>query len=267
MEDSQMEYSTLSFEVKDAIGTITLNRPDKLNALNRAMIADLTKLSTALVSMEAVKVVIITGAGRAFCAGGDLMEMQSYSGDSSAQQMKYMDTVSTMTIAYINIPKPVIAAVNGPATGAGNNIALGADIAIASDKAKFSEIFAQVGLVPDVGGTYLLPRIVGLPKAKELAFTMRMVEAEEALRLGMVSQVVPHDSLMEQAYTLARSLVNGPSFAYAMAKRLLNRSFENNIHTVMDYEMFTQAICLLSHDCQEGANAFLEKRKPSFKGF
>jgi 2-(1,2-epoxy-1,2-dihydrophenyl)acetyl-CoA isomerase len=262
-----MEYSTLLFTIKDGIGTITLNRPDKLNALNRAMIADLTKLSQALVTMDEVKVIIITGAGRAFCAGGDLAEMQSHSSDNSARQMKYMDTVSAMTIAYMNIPKPVIAAVNGPATGAGNNIALGADIIMASDKARFSEIFAQVGLVPDVGGTYLLPRVVGLSMAKELAFTMRMVDTEEARRIGMIHHVVPHDSLMEETLKLAKSLAGGPGFAYAMAKRLINRSFENDIHTVMDYEMFTQAICLLSNDCREGANAFLEKRNPVFKGF
>jgi 2-(1,2-epoxy-1,2-dihydrophenyl)acetyl-CoA isomerase len=171
-----------------------------------------------------------------------------------------------MTIAYVNIPKPVIAAVNGPATGAGNNIALGADIAIASDNARFSEIFAQVGLVPDVGGTYLLPRVVGRSMAKELAFTMRMVDAREALRIGMISRIVPHDNLLDETLQFAQSLVNGPGYAYAMAKRLINRSFENDIYTAMDYEMFTQAICLMSHDCNEGTNAFLEKRKPVFKG-
>ena len=169
-----------------------------------------------------------------------------------------------MTLA--ELPKPVIAAVNGAATGAGMNVALAADIAIAAEGVKFSEIFGNVGLAPDVGGTYLLPRVVGRAKAKEIVMTYRMIPAQEALELGIVNQVVPAEELEPTVRALAERIAQGPTFALALGKKLINRSFEVDIRTALDMECMAQSLAGNSRDHQEGVAAFFEKRKPNFQG-
>ena len=177
-----------------------------------------------------------------------------------------MELANRFTVALAELPKPVIAAVNGAATGAGMNVALAADIAIASDKAKFSEIFGNVGLVPDVGGTYLLPRVVGRSKAKEIVMTYRMISAQEALALGIVTQVVPDEELDSVVTDLARKISEGPTFALALGKKLINRSFEMDIRAALDMECMAQSLAGNSQDHKEGVAAFFEKRKPCFQG-
>lgn len=177
-----------------------------------------------------------------------------------------MERVSRLMIALDELPVPLIAAVNGAAVGAGMNIALCADLVIASEKAKFSEIFANIGSVPDLGGTYFLPRLVGRQRAKELIFSARMVSAEEALHLGLVTQVVAHEQLEETVLALAEKLAKGPTSAYALAKKLVNKSFEISLAAALHDEGMAQAISGSSQDFQEGLAAFQEKRPANFQG-
>ena len=260
-----MSYQCLSCELKDGIATVKMNRPKELNAMSTPMFEELLDLFRKVDSDPDVRVVILTGEGRAFCAGGDVAEMkEGYGGATGFYQN--MELVNKAVIAVTELSKPVIAAVNGVATGAGMNIALAADIAIASDKAKFSEIFGNVGLAPDVGGTYLLPRLVGRQKAKEIVFTFRMIDAAEALQLGLVIKVVPLEELMGEVNKLAAKIAQGPTLAFALGKKMINRSFETDIRTMLDLESLSQSIAGVSHDHKEGTNAFFEKRPTKFIG-
>ncbi|MDR3349782.1 MAG: enoyl-CoA hydratase/isomerase family protein [Acidaminococcales bacterium] len=260
-----MDYKCLSCELKDGIATIKMNRPKELNAMSTPMFEELLDLFPKVDLDPNVRVVILTGEGRAFCAGGDVAEMKEGYGGATGFY-RHMELVNKSVIALTELSKPVIAAVNGVATGAGMNIALAADIAIASDKAKFSEIFGNVGLAPDVGGTYLLPRLVGRQKAKEIVFSFRMIDAAEALQLGLVTKVVPLEELMGEVNKLAAKIAQGPTLAFALGKKLINRSFETDIRTMLDLESLSQSIAGVSHDHKEGTNAFFEKRPTKFTG-
>lgn len=261
-----MEYKTLKYSLDNkGIAKITLNRPEAMNALSSELFSEMLPLLDEVSRDDKVRVVIIKGEGRAFCAGGDLAEMKKgYGGNSGFY--KFMELANRFTVTLAELPKPVIAAVNGAATGAGMNVALAADIAIASEKVKFSEIFGNVGLVPDVGGTYLLPRAVGRSKAKEIIMTYRMITANEALELGIVNKVVAEDKLDETVEELALRIAAGPTFAFALGKKLVNRSFEMDINTALSMESMAQALAGNSEDHKEGVKAFFEKRKPEFKG-
>lgn len=261
-----MAFETLRYACSDeGVARITLCRPEAMNALSVPMMEELIRLLGQVGRDDRVRAVILTGEGRAFCAGGDLQEMKLGHG-GSRDFHQYMELAGALTVALAELPKPVIAAVNGAATGAGMNMALAADIAIAADTAKFSEIFGNVGLCPDVGGTYLLPRVVGRAKAKELVFTYRMVSAQEALELGIVSQVVPPEELDGAATELARRIARGPTFAFALGKKMIDRSFETDLRSALDAESMAQALAGASADHAEGVAAFFEKRKPRFQG-
>ncbi|MDR2007308.1 MAG: enoyl-CoA hydratase/isomerase family protein [Acidaminococcales bacterium] len=260
-----MSYKCLGYELKDGVATVKMNRPKELNAMSTPMFEELLDLFPKVDLDPNVRVVILTGEGRAFCAGGDVAEMKEGYGPVTGFY-RHMELVNKSVIAITELSKPVIAAVNGVATGAGMNIALAADIAIASDKAKFSEIFGNVGLAPDVGGTYLLPRLVGRQKAKEIVFTYRMIDAAEALQLGLVIKVVPLEELMDEVGKLAAKIAQGPTLAFALGKKMINRSFETDIRTMLDLESLSQSIAGLSNDHKEGTNAFFEKRAPKFIG-
>ncbi len=249
----------------EGIARITLATPTNMNALSAAMFADLLPLLEQVGQDDKVRVVVITGEGRAFCAGGDLAEMKE-GFDGNYGFYKHMELANRFTVALAELPKPVIAQVNGAATGAGMNMALAADIAIAADNAKFSEIFGNVGLVPDVGGTYLLPRVVGRAKAKEIVMTYRMITAQEALDLGIVNRVIPAAELEAEVDKLAQRIAKGPTFALALGKKLINRSFEVDIRTALDMECMAQALAGNSEDHKEGVAAFFEKRAPRFQG-
>ncbi|WP_313885455.1 enoyl-CoA hydratase-related protein [Desulfallas sp. Bu1-1] len=208
--------------------------------------------------------VILTGAGRAFSAGGDLNILDGSIGPSAARD--YVLEVSEITKLICNMEKPVIAAVNGLAIGGGLSFVLAADFVIASSEAKFCQAFVQVGLVPDLGGTYFLPRIVGMLKAKELIFTGKTIDAFEAERIGIVNKVVDPGSLQEAVEQLSSQLAQGPSSAIGLTKSLLNRNINRCLDEALEDEAFAQSICMQTQDHREGVRAVREKRKPRFIG-
>lgn len=257
-----MGYQTILVDFKDGIANIALNLPDKLNALDLVMREELKKEILSYHTNPDVKVVVITGAGKAFCAGGDISTMKGVTAPAGRDRLK---NVQKLVKAMVELEKPIIAAVNGPATGAGLHIALACDIVYASDKAKFAESFVGIGLVPDMGGFYFLPLRVGVHRAKELMMTGRLFDANEAWEIGLLNKLVPHKSLMAEVNTLAQKFASGPGRSYAMIKSALN-NWPAGLANVMETEANMQAISFETHDFKEGMTAFLEKRKPGFTG-
>jgi len=246
---------------------ITFNRPDVLNALDREMGKEIGSAVLEIRDDPEVRCVILTGAGRAFCAGGDIKGMLSgFSSSSPNERRVGLKNTHRWLTELINLDKPVIACVNGFAVGAGMSLAMAADIIIAAENAKFAQSFVGIGLAPDLGGSYLLPRLIGLNKAKELTFTGEMIDAHTAQRLGIVNQVVPSAELENVTWHLALRLAQGPTKAIGLAKAMLNRSFETDLATFLDSEASYQFLCAGTEDFREGVQAFIEKRKPQFKG-
>jgi 2-(1,2-epoxy-1,2-dihydrophenyl)acetyl-CoA isomerase len=255
-------YTTIILEKKDAIAKVTLNIPEKLNPLDLVMREELKDVFSDIGKDKTIKVVVITGAGKAFCAGGDVTTMEGIKAPAGRDRMK---SVQEIVRLMTTLEKPIIAAVNGFATGAGLNIALACDIIIASENAKFRESFVMIGLIPDLGGFYSLPLRVGVPRAKELMFTGRLFDAREADAIGLVNKVVPHAELETEVMELARQLANGPSRVYAMIKSALNL-WPMNFQAFLELEANLQSVAFATQDFDEGRRAFLEKRKPSFTG-
>ena len=260
-----MSFETLLYEIADGVGTITFNRPDALNATNDTLYRELSGLIGDIANDRSVGAVVLTGAGRGFCAGADVKSMNPDAKllDRRARHRWILRDILQPLIA---LEKPVIAAVNGPAVGAGFNIALACDIVIASENAIFSQIFTRLALVPDLGGLYLLTRVVGLNKAKELCFTAKKVTAEEGRALGFVNHVVPHEDLMPRAQKLAAEIAAGPPTSLAMIKTLLNKSSTSSLDQMLEYESFAQTIAYTTPEHREGVAAFREKRQPNFRG-
>lgn len=269
----ELETLTATMGEGDLAGafTITLNRPEKKNAINAQMWKDLTAVFHEAATNPKVRVVIITGAGGAFCSGADL------SGGAAADreqgdvlpphQLVSMREVSDVALALHRLPMPVIAKVGGVAAGAGCNLALGCDLIVASDTARFSEIFAKRGLAIDFGATWLLPRLIGLHKAKELAFLAEVISAQEAERIGIVNRVVPAAELDAFVDDWARKLIAGPPLAYRMTKRLLNEGSNMSMDQALEAEGWTQTVTIAAtQDTQEAFRAFVQKRTPEFKG-
>ena len=251
----------------DAIVVLVMNRPDRLNALNNELATALNNALGRIAGDESVRVVVLTGAGRAFCAGGDLALIGKgrASGDTRALEPLLragMQAVLTMR----TIPQPVIAAVNGAAAGAGMNIALAADIRIAAEDSTFGQNFAKVGLFPDYGGTHFLPQLVGPSKAAELFYTGDMIDAKTALRLGIVNHVVPAAKLEVEVKSLAQKIAQGPPLAIRAVKKTLFGSEKEELTSALEHEVQQQMPCYLSEDCSEGISAFFEKRPPRFRG-
>ncbi|MDR1396879.1 MAG: enoyl-CoA hydratase/isomerase family protein [Desulfarculales bacterium] len=259
-----MEENVL-YKTEGAVATVTLNRPAVMNSLNWDLCREAVSILDRADKDESVRAVVFTGAGKAFCAGGDLGMLKGLR--DAAERYDCISMGGGLLAEKLRaLNKPVIAMVNGVAAGAGFNLALSSDIIIASVKARFAQSFSLVGLVPDAGGHYLLPRIVGLAKAKELMFTGDMISAEEALRLGLINWAVSEDELAEKTYALAARLAAGPPLALKFIKKALNRSMDDNWGNVLEAEAAHQAICLCTEDHQEGVKAFFEKRPPQFKG-
>ncbi len=244
-----------------AVATILLNRPDKLNAFSGTMREDLLSSLRACEDDASIRVVVITGAGRAFCAGGDVAYMNSLqtSGDVASFR-KLLDAGRDVVLEIASMSKPVIAAVNGVAAGAGCNLALACDYRIASDQAKLSESFVRIGLHPDWGGTWLLPRLVGRSRAMELLMTGRMVDAQEALAIGMVDRVVAASDLTSEAEQFARSIADASPIAIAGIKRALAVSERNDLRTQLELEAEHQLSCFESDEARERIAAFVTKR-------
>jgi 2-(1,2-epoxy-1,2-dihydrophenyl)acetyl-CoA isomerase len=263
-----MTYKCLLYEVKDGVATLTLNRPERLNALGDTLRDDLQDAVTRASDDADVRVMIVTGAGKGFCSGGDVKAMseRKTSGSGRPLMEKVAPGRDRTVQALRDAPKPVIAAVNGAAAGAGMNLALACDMRIASTAAKFSQAFVRRGLHPDWGGTYFLPRVVGTAKACELIFTGEVIDAQEALRLGIVSAVHPAEELLPAAHALARKIADGPPIAIRLAKRAIYHNLDCDLRQALEFETFAQNICFDTEDAAEGIKAFVEKRPPAFKG-
>ena len=263
-----MAFEFVLYDVADHVATITLNRPERLNALNPALRREIYAAVTLSDSRDDVRVMVITGAGRGFCSGGDVKAMNeaNAAGRSSALEDKIAPLRDKAVLAMRDASKPVIAAVNGAAAGAGMNIALACDIRVASSAARFGQTFTRRGLHPDWGGSYFLPRIVGMAKACELIFTGKMIDAKEALELGIVSQLTEPDELLNVTMALAKSIASGPPVAIRLAKRAMYRSMDSSLREALEFETYAQNICRETEDAKEGVSAFVEKREPKFKG-
>lgn len=272
--------SDVLFENRDGVGVITLNRPDSLNAMGGRLLPLLAEHLSACASDSNVRCVVLTGAGRAFCAGGDVKSMASGgSGMESRGNGKrspaaaFADNVQQLREAqrgtsYMlhTIPKPTIGMINGHAVGAGLSIALACDVRIASEKAKFGTVFRNVGFSGDFGGSYFLQRLVGAERARLLYFSGEIIDAEEAARIGMVSKVVPHDDLEAETMALANHIASGPTLAYARMKENLNRAETADLLTLLDQEALNMRLSATTNDHKEAAKAFVEKRQPTFAG-
>lgn len=262
-----MTYEHLIYQKQNHIATITLNQPEKLNALS-AQMRDSFELALEEASKDRdVRVVVVTGAGRGFCSGADLTADRPAGEDEALGRDPFRLEARRVTSLHLYwLEKPTIAAVNGVAAGAGLGIALSCDIRISSEAARFSSIFVRRGLVPDNGVIYLLPRLVGMEKGFELMYTGDIVDAQEALRLGLTSRVVPADQLMSTAYELAGRIAKGPPITLSLIKRIGRKAMESNYFDALEYERYCQALVGTTEDTAEGRAAFREKRDPVFKG-
>lgn len=262
-----MTYEALTFEVADGVAAVTINRPDAANALDLKLADELSRVATTCDSDKTIRAVLLTGEGRMFCAGGDLQSMAKQ-GEAMGEYIRHVATSLHIAIArFTRMDAPLIIAVNGVAAGAGMSLALTGDIVLAEVSAKFTMAYTAIGVAPDGSSSFFLPRLVGTLKAKELMLTNKRLSADEALALGLVTEVVPDDELMQRARACAAQLAAGPTKAYGAVKRLLADSFSNPLETQMEFE--TRAISGLAddtHDAREGITAFAAKRKPKFRG-
>jgi 2-(1,2-epoxy-1,2-dihydrophenyl)acetyl-CoA isomerase len=250
-----------------SIVTLTMHRPERLNALNNELSTALNDTLTHLAADTAVHVVILTGSGRAFCAGGDLAVIGSSRARGAVEELAPILRSGMQAVLKIRtMPQPVIAAVNGPAAGAGMNIALAADIRVAVEEAMFGQNFAKVGLFPDYGGTYFLPQLVGPAKAAELFYTGEMIDAKTAHALGIVNHVYSAERFVAEVQSLAAKIASGPQIAIRAVKHTIFAQEKEALVAALEKEVEHQLKCFHSHDCQEGIRAFLEKRPPTFGG-
>ncbi len=252
------------FEKIDAVGKITLNRPEKYNSFVREMALSFQNTLANCESDDSIRCILITGAGKAFCAGQDLKEAIDPQGPEIEQIVR--EHYNPIIKRIREIEKPVIAAVNGVAAGAGANLALACDIITATQSAKFIQAFSKIGLIPDSGGTYFLPRLIGLPKATAFMMTGEPVSAEKAEVLGMIYAVYEDAEFEPKSLELARSISAMPTKGLGYTKRLLNQSFNNSLEDQLDLEAATQSLSAHADDHKEGIQAFLEKRTPKFTG-
>ena len=264
---------TVLYDVQDGVATITLNRPESLNAMNPEMLATMFGVAEKASADPGVRCVVVTGAGRAFSAGGDVKAMaqgnasggrrEGAIGNTPSAGLRQQEEVSRL---LQEMPKPTIAAINGVAAGAGLSVALAADLRVASDQARFTTAFAKVGFSGDFGGTWLLQRLVGPAKAKELYFMSEIFPAQRALELGLVTKVVPHDSLLDETMALARRLADGPTLAYGRMKDNFTFGATNSFGDALTREAENMIASGQTEDHKAAALAFVEKREPKFAG-
>lgn len=259
------EFISIDFAV--GVMRITLNRPDVLNSFNAQMARELRGALEDARADKAVRAVLLTGAGRAFCAGQDLSDVPaSTEGTPADLGLHLRGTYNALIKAIRKLELPVVCAVNGVAAGAGANLAIACDVVLASEGASFIQSFAKVGLIPDSGGTFFLPRIVGLPRATALMMTADKIDARRAYEIGMVYRVCPAETLQEDAMALATQLAQMPTRGLGLTKRALNASLTNDLDAQLDLEADIQTEAGRTHDFAEGVRSFLEKRKPNFTG-
>jgi 2-(1,2-epoxy-1,2-dihydrophenyl)acetyl-CoA isomerase len=261
-----MGYEALEFDVRDGVGYLTLNRPKAANALDLTLVRELVEVAKTCDGDPAIRAVLLTGAGKMFCAGGDLRSFAAAEGSIPELVREVADTLHQALSIFARMDAPVVAAVNGVAAGAGMSMVCHADMAIAAESAKFTMAYTAAGLTPDGSSTYYLPRIIGRRRTVELMLTNRRLSAAEAAEWGIVNRAVPDGELMAEAEALAKQLANGPTRAYGTTKKLLLASATNDLETQMDLETDGIAGMTETKDGLEGMNAFLEKRAAEFTG-
>lgn len=258
-------YKTITYDVNDRLARITLNRPEVFNALSAELLSEIRQAVEAAAADESVRVIVMTGSGdKAFCSGADLKEGIMLGDTSLAVRLR--EYYNPMIRAMRHAEKPIVCRMNGIAAGAGMSLALACDVIIAQKEAYMTELFVGIGLMPDAGSMFFLPRIVGMQKAFELCSTGRKIYMDEALQLGLVSKVVPYEELDNAVGELVEYYKNAPTKSIGLMKKVLNHSFDGTIDEILDYEAYHQDILGKTHDFAEGVMAFLQKRKPNFKG-
>lgn len=260
-----MDYKNLILKKEDGFATIILNRPDKLNALNAELTSEIVRASSGVGQDEEIKALIITGAGRGFCSGADLSS-DDFKITSLSAGLLLMQQATALIMGIREMPKPVIAAVNGPAVGGGCNLALACDIIIASEKAKFIEPYISLSAHPDFGAIYFLPRLVGQAKANELLFSGRTVDADEADRIGLVSRVVTADRLDNETREIARKIAKSSPLVVRLMKSSIIQAQTMDLPKALACEATAQSMVFTTEDFKEAMTAFVEKREPIFKG-
>jgi len=259
-----MAFETLIYEKVDYLRIVTLNRPEKKNALNNQLIKELDHVIEEIKNDAEAGAVIITGNEQSFAAGADITEISTIATPIDAHRFEF--SIQSLFIKIEDLEKPVIAAVSGLALGGGCELALACDLRIAAENAIFGQPEIKIGVIPGGGGTQRLPRLVGLGRAKELLYTGEPIDAQEAYRIGLVNKVVPVGSVMEEANKLAEKLISRPAFALKMIKMAVNEGINMDIKSAITHEARCFEIIFSTEDQKEGVNAFLEKRKPNFKG-
>jgi 2-(1,2-epoxy-1,2-dihydrophenyl)acetyl-CoA isomerase len=261
-----MAFENITLIKEDGCAWLTLNRPDKLNALVGNAREEILAALDDAAQDDDVRVICITGAGKGFCAGGDINYMSELRAANNVDAFKKLLESGRRVVTKIRaIEKPIIAMINGVAAGAGLNLALACDMRIAAETAKFSQAFMKIGLHPDWGGTFFLPRLIGSARAAELIFTGDLIDAQEALRIGLINRVAPVDQLQNATRELIAKLSRRPRRAMALAKRAIYRGLESDLAAMLDYETEAQLACFQSEDAAEGIGAFLQRREPEFK--
>lgn len=263
-----MEGKDLILEKDGHMAVLTLNRPDKMNAISAAMRENLPLMLQEVQEDDNVRVLIITGAGRGFCSGADVAVQAARAAGQQAETSRktILQLVGSLILGFEKINKPIIAAINGIAAGVGLTITLACDLRIASANARFSAIWVKRGLIADGGATFLLPFIVGMEKALELTFTGDIIDAQEAERIRLVSRVVPPEELMPRAKDLAQKIASGPPISVELVKRVMWEKIRNQLREQLLLESYAQNVCRTTQDQKEAVKAFMEKREPQFKG-
>lgn len=259
-----MSYETILFTVTDGVATLTLNRPDVFNAFNEQLSNEVNDALKKTAKDKSIRVLVITGSGKAFCSGQDLKSISGSKNRSLSESL--YKRYNPMIRAIRNLPIPVICKLNGVAAGAGCSLALSCDMIIASTQASLIEVFVNVGLVLDSGSSYFLPRLVGSARAFELSTLGSKVSATQAAEWGMINKAVAPEELDEEVEKLCKHYAQAPTKAIGLMKKMLNKSFHSDLETMLEYEAYCQEIAGRSADYQEGVQAFVEKRKPEFKG-
>ena len=258
---------TIELEFVESVIKISLNRPREFNALTELMLNELIKVIENVRNDRGVRAVVLTGNGRAFCYGLDAKELDSLNGEAEKTRISVLlKKFQAIILAIATLDRPVVAAINGFATGAGLDLTLACDIRLAAEKVKLSSAYVKMALIPDGGGTYFLPRIVGYGRAMEMIIRGTVLTAEEALGIGLVSDVKPADRLVEEALSVAREIADGPTRAIALAKRAVFANSSNDLAQALEHESHLQLQCFSSHDHAEAVTALREKRSPRFKG-